>query len=149
MYLKYSISVSLLYQTIFYRTKVESWKLYSEVQCDAVQCSCTNPVTGAPAEPARQFKVAAKDVMVCSGTKVRNLFLYNKGITLFQIQCLIQNENAYKMSEMGIADAGGPACDVFGNYMMVQCGMIGCYCESKDGKIPFRSRIGLDLFIWS
>jgi len=50
---------------------VESLQLYSEVQCDAVQCSCTNPVTGAPAEPARQFKVAAKDVMVCSGTKVR------------------------------------------------------------------------------
>ena len=83
--------------------------------------------------------------MVCSGTKVPNLFLYNEGITLFQIQCLIQNENAHKMSEMGIADAGGPACDVFGNYMMVQCGMIGCYCESKDGKMPFRSRIGLDL----
>ena len=51
---------------------VESKKLYSEVQCDAVQCSCTNPVTGAPAEPARQFKVAAKDVMVCSGTKVHS-----------------------------------------------------------------------------
>ena len=50
---------------------VESLQLYSEVQCDAVQCSCTNPVTGAPAEPARQFKVAAKDVMICSGTKVR------------------------------------------------------------------------------
>ena len=45
------------------------------------------------------------------------------------------------MSEMGIADAGGPACDVFGNYMMVQCGMIGCYCESKDGKLPFISLI--------
>ena len=58
-------------------------------------------------------------------------------------QCLIQNENAHKMSEMGIADAGGPACDVFGNYMMVQCGMIGCYCESKDGTLSFRSLIDL------
>ena len=58
-----------------------------------------------------------------------------------QFQCLIQNENAHKMSEMGIADAGGPACDVFGNYMMVQCGMLGCYCESKDGKLPFHPLI--------
>ena len=58
------------HRTYLYRTYVESEKLYSEVQCDAVQCSCTNPVTGSPAEPARQFKVAAKDVMVCSGTKV-------------------------------------------------------------------------------
>ena len=57
-----------------YQTYVEFKKLYSEVQCDAVQCSCTNPVTGAPAEPARQFKVAAKDVMVCSGTKVPPIF---------------------------------------------------------------------------
>ena len=60
----------LILSNAFYRTNVESKKLYSEVQCDAVQCGCTNTVTGVPAEPARQFKVAAKDVMVCSGTKV-------------------------------------------------------------------------------
>merc|ERR1711990_579427 len=54
-------------------------KLYSEVQCDAVQCSCTNPVTGAPAEPARQFKVAASTL---SDRYISERFLPDKAIDL-------------------------------------------------------------------
>ena len=68
---------------------VESLQLYSEIQCDAVQCGCTNPVTGAPADPARQFKVAAKDVMVYSGIKVRN-----KGFE-FQVILIIEFSVSY------------------------------------------------------
>ena len=66
-------------------------KLYSDVQCDAVDsiCTCTNPVTGEANQPLRQASIKAKDMLVCSGTKVK-YFQHLQGYSMTAFSVLHQ-----------------------------------------------------------